>query len=190
MGTPNPGDIERLVQQGLDHYGTGDVGRAVACWREALALDPDHAEAQEYLQTALEDSFSGGEAPPASPRPVLEEAQRLLADDAEAALELLEGSAAEHPDDLELQGYVEMVRSRLLKQYREKLLVDSAFPRQCLSPELVMSYNLPPDAGFLLSLVDGTLGVKDLISICGMDEFRALRILTRLIEAGIVEMRT
>ena len=41
----------------------------------------------------------------------------------------------------------------------------------------------------MISLIDGTTRVADLISLSGMDAFEALRILGNLLDADIVELR-
>jgi hypothetical protein len=48
-----------------------------------------------------------------------------------------------------------------------------------------MRFNLPADAGFLLSLVDGQTTVQEIVSISGMDAFDAFQILKSLLEANI-----
>ena len=50
-----------------------------------------------------------------------------------------------------------------------------------------MKFNLPATAGFVLSQVDGATSVTDLVSLSGLDEFDTLRILSHLLDAGIVE---
>ena len=57
---------EALMREGLDHYAMGDDARAIACWQQVLELDPDHAEAQDYLRTATEDVGAVESPPPAS----------------------------------------------------------------------------------------------------------------------------
>lgn len=190
MGQSTADEIDRLLQEGLNHYGTGDMEQAIRCWRGVLELDPSQPEAREYLEAALDDACEGNQGERArEPDALLQEAQRLLqADDPETALEILESAAAQDPDHLEVHSYIDMVRTRLLKRYRERFVQDPGIPRLRLEPEQVMKYNLPPDAGFLLSLVDGTITVKDLLSVCGMDEFCSLRLLARLVDAGIVEI--
>ncbi len=186
--------IQRLLAEGLEHYGTGQVSQAVRLWRQVLALDPENAEAREYLETAEDeagDAPNAGSAAAAAPADatatLLEEAQaRLRADDAETALELFETVAERDSERLEVHGYVDMVRSRLLKQYRERL--GNGLPSLKLTPEQLMKYNLPADAGFLLAMIDGHTPVNDLISLSGMDEFRVLRNLAQMLDAGIVEV--
>jgi hypothetical protein len=68
-------NAEALVEEGLKHYGQGKLDEALARWREALALVPDHNRAREYLKYvednrgALEDSFrvARGATGPAAP---------------------------------------------------------------------------------------------------------------------------
>jgi hypothetical protein len=42
---PAGSDIDRLIEEGLDRYGTGDLDGALLRWEEALALDPDNEQA-------------------------------------------------------------------------------------------------------------------------------------------------
>jgi hypothetical protein len=51
-----------------------------------------------------------------------------------------------------------------------------------------MKFNLPAQAGFMLSLIDGDTSVGDIVSLSGMDSFEALRVLNGLVDAGIVSL--
>lgn len=194
--------IDALLRRGLRHYGAGEVDDALRCWREVLALDPSHPEARDFLATAT----TAAEAEPVSP-PVTEpaaasptvadplatlvaDAQRLFEDDElEASLDLFEAIAQREPLRLDVQGWIEHVRSRLVKRYRERLGDGST--RLCAGAAGdVMRFNLPAHAGFLLSLVDGETSVSDLVSLSGMDPFEALRALYGMFEAGIVRVRS
>ncbi len=42
-------DIDRLIELGLNRYGAGDLDGALLLWEEALALDPDNAQATSYV---------------------------------------------------------------------------------------------------------------------------------------------
>jgi hypothetical protein len=46
---PAGSDIDRLIEEGLDRYGTGDLDGALLRWEEALALDPDNEQANSYV---------------------------------------------------------------------------------------------------------------------------------------------
>ncbi len=45
----NAADIDRLIEDGLNHYGSGDLDGALAIWEQALAIDPDNAQATSYV---------------------------------------------------------------------------------------------------------------------------------------------
>ncbi|MEO6773910.1 MAG: hypothetical protein ABI467_12995 [Kofleriaceae bacterium] len=42
-------DIDRLIEEGLNRYGTGDLDGALLVWEQALAIDPDNAQASSYV---------------------------------------------------------------------------------------------------------------------------------------------
>ena len=112
----------------------------------------------------------------------------LQAGDAETAFSLLEVATQQDPDRIELHGYIEMIRSQLVKQYRKQLATAESTVRTKLDWDQLMKFNLPPEAGFLLSLIEGTIPTAQLLSVSGFDEFRTLRVLSQLVEAGIVEV--
>jgi len=67
-------ELSRLLKRGLNHYGLGDLGAAIQCWEAVLELDPDNRAANDYLETAYEESGSAPgprvpAAPPAEPEP-------------------------------------------------------------------------------------------------------------------------
>jgi len=193
MGEQDAVHIERMLREGLDAFGVGDVDRAVACWQGVLRVDPDHAEAREFLETALSSSRDGALAPaaergedPLSSESLLRDARELVhRDDLESALDHLTLVAQLDPGRDEVQGYIDMVRSRLLRRYRTKVGELGCVPRVVAKPEAIKRFNLSADAGFLLSLLDGATSVEQLLSLSGMDAFQALRILCRLVDAGI-----
>lgn len=49
---PTPQLVERLLSKGLDLYGHNSVDEAVRCWQEVLQLQPDNAQALDYLDAA------------------------------------------------------------------------------------------------------------------------------------------
>jgi hypothetical protein len=42
-------DIDRLIEDGLNRYGSGDLDGALLIWEQALAIDPDNAQANSYV---------------------------------------------------------------------------------------------------------------------------------------------
>lgn len=53
--------VDALVERGLDRYGSGDLRGAMSEWEHALALDPEHKRAREYI-SYVEDNFDVLEA--------------------------------------------------------------------------------------------------------------------------------
>jgi hypothetical protein len=185
--------ITRLLAEGLEHYGCDEIAPAIEAWRGVLALDPRNTEALDFLQTAdrrdqrrlpLEEQMSD------SARRIVYQAKMMIGQaDWEGALELLRSSAGSEPAALEYEATVEIVRSRLLRRYTERVgNLDGVLAMSGASGDLT-GLNLPSDAGFMLSLIDGTTCLADLISLSGMDAFEALRIVGDLLDSDVLEMR-
>jgi len=195
MGEASSQTIVTLLQEGLDHYAEGREEEARACWSEVLFLAPENPEARDYLQT-LEDAEPkaedaggghGGSDRAAGSESLVADALKLMrAGDLEPALELLELASRHGGDRLDVQGYLDLVRSRLLSRYRERVGGMQAVPVVQLAAPDLRKFNLPAPAGFLLSLVDGRTSVEELVSLSGLDPFETLRTLSGLLEAGIL----
>jgi len=178
--------LSSLLQQGLELYGTGDVARAFLLWGEVLEIDPGNEEALDYMRDADRRSKPRGGHGEAAGASIVEDARRLLrAESEEAALELL--SSAPSSGVLEAEAMVELLRSTLFRRYRRELGGLTQIPRLVDEDGDLQGRNLPPSAGFLLSMVDGLTPLSDLVSVSGMDRFEALRSIYRMHEAGILE---
>lgn len=191
--------IEQLLAQGLDYYGLDDVPNAILTWEQVLEIDPENAEAQDYIKTADRRSkprpHSSRRKPTAeqarSPETgVLAQVRDLLREDRiEAAVELIEGCPpAGKAADLAWEITVDIARSRRYAELRARLGSLSSIPRLCASDADLRGYNLPPNAGFLVSMVDGMTPISDLISVSGMDAFDVLHTLEGLVHAELVEL--
>jgi tetratricopeptide (TPR) repeat protein len=175
--------VARLLAEGLEHFGQDRVEQAIACWRIVLELDPSQREARDYLESAgvsLEAS--------ADSRARLAAAlARADAGAAEEALAVLVEATAAAPDDLEAQAALDLVRAGLYLRHRQRM-VAAARPRLCVDPEQLMRLDLAPEAGFLLSLLDGRTRIEELVTVSGLDPFDVLQLLARLEQSGIVEI--
>ena len=122
---------------------------------------------------------------------LVRDAQQLLrGNDYEGALDLYQMAASLDPEKIELEGYVDLLRSRLVKRYRERIGDASRIPKLLVPPGQITRFNLPADAGFVLSLIDGRTSFGELLSVTSMGPFEALRIVAGLLDAGIVEIAT
>lgn len=186
--------IARLLAEGLEHYGCDEIAPAIKAWRGVLALDRSNTEALDFLQTAdrrdqrrlpVQDQMSDTE------RQIVHQVIGLIEGaEWEAALDLLRGRSDSEPTALEYEATLEIVRSRLLRRYTERVGNLDGIPTLKNGAGDLTSHNLPSDAGFMLSLIDGTTGMADLISLSGMDAFEALRIVGNLLDSEILEMRS
>ena len=82
---------------------------------------------------------------------------------------------------------IELLRATLFRRYRRELGGLTQIPRLVDEAGDLQGRNLPPSAGFLLSMVDGLTPLSDLVSVSGMDRFEALRSIYRMHEARILE---
>ncbi len=189
-------EIALLLRKGLDAYGDNDVSGAIAAWRGVLALEPENADALDFIETAdcrkqpRPDDSKGGRAAAAQHRVVME-ARRLIAEERfEESFELLQRAAEAGEFNLDLEATVELVRANLFKIYRDSVGDVKGIPTLAADRDAITKFNLPSDAGFLLSLVDGVMDLESLMTVSGMDAFEALRTTKNLIDVGIVRMQT
>ena len=112
--------------------------------------------------------------------------EALRCEDLESALDLFQVASQLDPDRFEIEGYVDLVRSHLLKRYRERVGDLQAVPRLLVGEDEVRRFNLAPDGGFMLSLVDGSTSFEQLVSLSGMAAFDAFRNLCAMRDAGIL----
>ena len=184
--------VERLLQEGLDLYGLDETSEAIIRWERVLDLDPQNAEALDYVRTADRRKVPRPPKQGRSARVVaaaLQECRALMGGgDYKGALELLRSIKGPESVSIEFEATVELVRSLLFRSYSERIGDLDSVPVIKSESGALSKFNLPTDAGFLLSVVDGMTTVADLISVSGMDTFEALYILGSLMDAGIVEM--
>ena len=187
--------IARLMAEGLDHYGNDAIDRAVTCWRAVLELAPHHEVARDYLEVAgFGVGADAGKKPQqnaaARAAQMLAEAHEIAARGADAeALELLEGSVREAPGHLESQAALELLRAHLYQRQRVRTKGGAGVLRVKLGPQEILRFNLPPNAGFVLSMIDGHTSADEIAALTAMDPFEALHTIGKLLDAGIVEVR-
>ena len=185
MTQANEDRVATLLQQGLECYGTGDVARAFLLWDEVLELDPGNEEALDYMRDADRRSKPRGHSGDGAVS-IVEDARRLVhSESEEAALELL--TSMPLGGSLEADAMVELLRARLFRRYQSEVGDLDRIPRVAREGGDLQSRNLPPSAGFLLSMVDGVTPLSDLMCMSGMERFEALRSIHRMHEAGILE---
>lgn len=85
------------------------------------------------------------------------------------------------PEDIELKGYVEILRSVVVKDFVATPQGMRAVPK--LSPEFLADFgrfNLSAQEGYLISLIDGRTNIEKLLKLSPFDPFATLFNLARL----------
>jgi hypothetical protein len=173
----------RLLAEGLELFGRDRVQEAVTRWREVLALDPANREARDYLESA------GIKAPPAAERQAVAQGLECAArGELQRALALLAPASERATEDLEAQAAYDLVRAQLYTKYRTRIGDGGGRPRLKVAADQLLEHDLPPQAGFLLSMLDGRTPIGELMNLSGLDGFELLHLLARLEKAGIVEI--
>jgi tetratricopeptide (TPR) repeat protein len=102
------------------------------------------------------------------------------------ALKDLQKVADVEPERLDVQGYLQLVRSELARTSAQEIGDKGRVVSLQVSNEQLMKLRLAPDEGFLLSQVDGTLTIADLMALSSADRVRTLEIIARLLREGII----
>jgi hypothetical protein len=93
---------------------------------------------------------------------------------------LCEARAA-YPEDLVLRGYIEIVRSIIIRDFLDAPKGLQAVPK--LSAEFLTDFqrfNLNAQEGFLVSLIDGRLDLQKLLRLSPFDQFTTMFHLAKL----------
>jgi tetratricopeptide (TPR) repeat protein len=116
-------------------------------------------------------------------------ARELVAlNDFSGAMELLAKILARKPQDEEAQKMHSHCEENLIQMYESKLGAMDRVPCVVLPPDEIIWLNLDPRAGFVLAQIDGDVTFEDLYAICGLHRLDTARILSQLLEEGVVSV--
>jgi tetratricopeptide (TPR) repeat protein len=113
----------------------------------------------------------------------------LELDDHSGAMDLIQKAAVLSPEDPVVQKLKERSEVVLQSMYESKLGRLDTRPRVVLRPDEIIWLNLDHRAGFVLAQIDGDVTYEDLFSICGMSRLDTARILSQLVQEGIIAGR-
>jgi len=153
----------------------------------------------EQESSDLLDLVGGGESEGAAPVPgiapasevdsLLKGAQDMLElDDFSGAIELLDKLLELEPGHSQAKAMREDSERKLLAMLSSKLGDLNRTPRVRMSQDEIIWLNLDNRAGFVLSLVDGSLSLDEIISICGLPQLEGMRILVQLLQEKVIEI--
>jgi len=95
--------------------------------------------------------------------------------------------AKTQPERLDVQGYLQLVRTERAQTWAREIGDQGRVLRSRFSMAEIMKLKLKPDEGFMLAQIDGRLAIADLISLSTSDRVRTLEIIAKLLRDQIVE---
>jgi hypothetical protein len=131
--------------------------------------------------------FEGG-APPVSEPGLRQIADRYATGDFSGALVLAEAVLESAPEHLEALRYADKCRDVLMQMYAARLGPLDQIVAMSIPSEQIRWLSLDHRAGFLLSRVDGTSSVEELLDISGMPRLDALRIMYGLFQERVITL--
>ncbi len=149
-----------------------------------LALDPIGAEA-----TALVERASG--FPPGMEKvdPRREMHERLALGDFTGALSIAESILSDAGDDTETHRVAEECRSRLTQMYISRLGGLDMTPVMAVPRSELKWLSLDHRAGFLLSQLDGSVTIEEVMDTAGMPALEVLRTVWELMNQRVIELK-
>lgn len=95
--------------------------------------------------------------------------------------------AKTQPERLDVQGYLQLVRTERAQSWAKEIGDQGRVLRLKITTAQIMKLKLLPDEGFMLSQIDGRMTIGDLISVSTSDRVRTLEVIAKLIREQIVE---
>ena len=127
---------------------------------------------------------------PASPRDteITEMKDRYAMGDFTGALVVAEGLLEVNADDIDAQRYAQSCRDVLTQMYSARLGALTQHVRVAVPSDQIRWLSLDHRAGFVLSLIDGSSTVEELLDISGMNRLDALRIIFTLFDQRVIAL--
>ena len=147
---------------------------------------PDQLRAGGALDLVTRSSTS---IVPVGPRSMVEEIAELYAlGDFTGALRVAELVLGQDPEHEEARSYAERCREHLVRMYTSKLGSVRRVPVLAVAARDVRWLGLDHLAGFVLSQVDGSSSVEEILDVCTMDRLETLKTLVELVNLGAVRI--
>ncbi len=164
------------------------------------ALHALHKEGYIVVLGQPSESPVGQATPEASPEPapapaltgsdLLEQGEALLKQARFGqAIDLLRDALALAPSNAEVRELLERAEGMFVDKARKHLMPLHKIPVLRVEIKQLISENLTPEEGFLVSRINGTWDIKSIIDISPLREVDALRCLDHLRSRGVVELR-
>src|ERR1044071_3461005 len=162
-----------------------------------------HVYGQLYTLVSEGVARVAGEMPEGSPPPVAEiedlpesvtemvwSAERKLEQDPEAALLIIQKALQEQPNNPEAQSLLPTAEEKYIKHvYATGGLSPRSVPKLLVSPADLTNQQIDPQEGFVLARINGSWDIQSILSICPFREADCLRMIKKLIERGVIEIK-
>jgi hypothetical protein len=148
--------------------------------RPAPALDEESTESLRLVSARSRAPLAG------APDLAAEMNDRFALGDFTGALRAAELVLGQRPDDPEAAQVAAVSRERLVSFHLARVGGRRAVLGRRVDGAELRWLGLDHRAGFLLSMVDGTTTVEEIVDLSGMPEHEALRLLAELIDGGTV----
>jgi hypothetical protein len=114
---------------------------------------------------------------------------RYAVGDFTGALVVAESLLDQDPENEDAKRYAQSCREVLTQMYAARIGPMDQIAVVAVPPEQITWLSLDHRAGFLLSLVDGTLSIEELLDVSGMSRLDALRIMYTLVQQNVITLR-
>ena len=117
-------------------------------------------------------------------------AERKLENDPEAALDIVQKALQQQPNNPEAQALLPAAEEKFVKRvYESGAIGPKSVPHLRVSPSDLMTQQIDPQEGFVLSRINGSWDIQSILSICPFREADCLKMIKKLMERGIVVIK-
>jgi hypothetical protein len=163
-----------------------------------------HVYGQLYTLIGEGVARVAGELPEGSPAPMAEvedlpesvtemvwSAERKLEQDPEAALLIVQKALQQQPNNPEAQSLLPLAEEKYIKHmYNAGGLSPKSVPQLLVAPTDLTTQQIDPQEGFVLSRINGSWDIQSILSICPFREADCLRMIKKLMERGVIGIKS
>ncbi len=157
-------------------------------WPSATALDEMRAALAPEDEDPTPEPARVSEPPSSVADHALEMQALFDAKNYSSALVLAESVLASNPAHAHARRCAESCRDALAQKYLDRLGGRDDIPRVVMTTEEIRVLALDHRAGFLLSFIDGSMSIEEVLDVSSMPALDALRLMYELREQGAIEI--
>lgn len=200
--------IQKLLEQGLYHYGLGESEIAIDVWKQALELDPECEVCREYLSIELGPDWeekiglkSGKTEPAVAKASRMDEPEKPLRDEfklaqqhlktgkPELAHSLFMSLTASDPGNSLYHSYLELSKVAFFKKLVNQAGGLLKVPELNLGGRKIRELNLNEEEGFILSLINGEMTLENILSLAPLPPFGTVFILEKFLRSNLIRFK-